>query len=64
MATIRTEDEERLCKCGHPGLDHGLWMGMERLEVVEKTRRVGCRVVGCECEGWTSIVGDFYRWVE
>ena len=59
---IQSEDSDRTCKCGHPGLDHGLWMGEERLKEVEKTRKVGCRVVNCGCEEFNSIVGDFYRY--
>ena len=57
--------EDNLCShCNHPGFEHGLWMGVDRLREVEKTRVVGCRVVGCECSGWATIVGSFYQYIE
>ena len=53
--SIPIEDSDRLCdSCDHPGLDHGLWMGTERMGLVEKYRRIGCRVIGCGCEEWKS----------
>lgn len=60
---LQIEDSDKLCKCGHPGLDHGLWMGVERMEEIAKKRKVGCRVIGCGCEEWKSAFGDFYtKW--
>jgi hypothetical protein len=57
---IQTEDSDKLCQCKHPGYEHGLWMGEVRLREIEKKRKVGCRVVGCECEGWNLTVEN--RW--
>lgn len=58
---IKSEDEDKLCTCGYPGFDHGLWMGLARLAQVEKTRRVGCRVISCGCEEWKSAFEHSYE---
>lgn len=60
---IQIEDSDKVCKCKHIGYEHGLWMGEERLREVEKVRKVGCRVVGCSCEGFQNQWEE-YRWVE
>jgi hypothetical protein len=42
-------DENTACQqCGHTKRDHGDWLE-DRKEAVQKVRKIGCRIIGCEC---------------
>ena len=61
---IQIDSSDVVCKCKHLGFEHGLWMGVERLREVEKFRKVGCRVVGCECGVFQDQANEYRWWVE